>query len=250
MRAAALGLLLLLAASRAASAGAPSYADANQAYSNGDWQSAARQYEALVAAGVVNPDLYYNLGNAYFRMGRLGPAVYQYQRALRIDPGAGDAAHNLALARRTIAERWEDKIGGAEADPLWVTLATLLPPGLLSLGFLTADLLFFAALIGLRLLAAGRRRTLVKGLAALSGAAALFAGVLLCLHIWYMRTPMGIVIADEVGMHEGRNADSQQRSVIHAGMRVEITGRDEGWLRVELSNQTEGWVPADTIGEL
>jgi len=250
VRAVALGLLLLLAAPRAAAADAPSYADANRAYLTGDWQSAARQYEALVDAGVVNPDLYYNLGNAYFRMGRLGPAVYQYERALRVDPGAGDAAHNLALARRTIAERWEDKIGGADGDPLWTTLATLLPPWLLSVGFLATDILFFAALIGLRLLGAGRRRTTVKGLAALSGLAVLLAGVLLCLRIWYLRTPMGIVVADEVGMHEGRNADSQQRSVIHAGMRVRITGHDEGWLRVELSNQTEGWVPAHTIGEL
>ncbi len=250
MRAAALALLVLVALPRVAAADPPSYAEANQAYLVGDWQSAARQYEALARAGVVNPDLYYNLGNAYFRMGRLGPAVYQYERALRLDPGAGDAAHNLGLARRTIAERWQDKVGGADGDSLWVRLATWLPPGPLSVAFLVADILFFAGLIALRLLEAGRRRTLVKGFAGLSGIAVLAAATLLCLRIRYAHTPMGIVVADEVGMHEGRDADSRQRSVIHAGMRVRITGRDQDWLRVELSNDTEGWVPADTIGEL
>jgi tetratricopeptide (TPR) repeat protein len=244
------GALLVLSSSPALAAPA-SYASANQSYLNGDWEAAATQYQALVDAGVVNPDLYYNLGNALFRQGRLGPAIYNYERALRIAPGFDDARHNLALARETVDARWDDRVQGASGERGWVEAATYLPVSQLALLFLVVNALFFAALIALRFLAEGPLRIVLKVSASFAGAANLALAVLLVLQIWYLeKVSVGIVLPDEVRMHEGRDETHRERWVIHAGLKVHITGREPGWMRIELANGNEGWVRADAIGEL
>lgn len=72
--------------------------EANTAYINGDYDTAARTYEQLLAEGLVSGKLYYNLANACFKQERLGAAILYYRRALRAAPGNGDIRHNLGVA--------------------------------------------------------------------------------------------------------------------------------------------------------
>jgi hypothetical protein len=244
------GLLVLGSAMRPAIA-APSYADANQAYLTGDWSSAAQQYTALVDAGIVHPHLYYNLGNAYFRQGRVGPAIYNYERALRLDPGFDDARANLALARKSVATRWDDQLQGAAGDPLWIRAATYLSLKQLSVLLVLLNALFFGGLILARFMADGAARMAVRVFSVFSGFSTAAVAVLFVAHVWFIeKTPLGIALDDEVRLHEGRDPGTRERWVIHAGMRVRIKARESDWLRVELANETEGWVRAESIGEL
>jgi tetratricopeptide repeat protein len=241
--------LLLVAA---LAAGAPaSYADANVAYKQGRWADAAAGYEALLAAGIAHPDLDYNLGNAYFRDGRLGRAIYHYQRSLELAPGRDDAAHNLALARQLARERWSDRVEGAGRAPLWARVATAFSLRGLAWTFLVGDLVLFGCLVGRRLRpAGGGRRGLGWGVGVGATVTAV-AGLLLAAHIWRVEgRDAGVVLDDEVGVRESADDHSVARVVIHGGLDVEITGRESGWLRIELPNRVEGWVPSTTIGEL
>jgi hypothetical protein len=241
--------LLLVAA---LATGAPaSYADANQAYKEGRWAEAAAGYEELLSAGIVHPDLHYNLGNAYFRDGRLGRAIYHYQRSLALAPGRDDAAHNLGLARQLAEARWSDKVEGAGRAPLWARVATAFSLRGLAWTFLFADLALFACLIARRRVQApGGRRALGWG-AVLGGAAVAVSGLLLAAHIWRVDgRDAGVVLDDEVGVRESADDHSVARVVIHGGLEVEITGRETGWMRIELPNRVEGWVPSTAIGEL
>ena len=70
----------------------------NEAYRQSDYQQAIEAYTAVLDAGYENADLYYNLGNAYYRTEQMGMAVLCYERALRIEPGFAEAKQNLALA--------------------------------------------------------------------------------------------------------------------------------------------------------
>lgn len=240
---------------------APSYADANNAYKEGRWDDAVRQYEALVTAGVVNPDLYYNLGNAYFRCatektarkcpGGIGNAIYNYERALRLQPDFRYARENLRLARETVATRWEDRLKDAESDPLWMTVVTFLSIGRLSIMFLVFDVLLFVGLTVNRFLATGFTRTAFRVTNAFAGVGLVLSAILLAGHIYFLEEKdFGIVLPDQLQMREGTDPRSAERAQIHAGLRVEILDREPGWLRVELANGHEGWVPSDTIGEL
>jgi hypothetical protein len=247
-----------LTASAAPAAAAPSYADANASYQAGAWRDAVTQYEALVAAGVVHPDLFYNLGNAYFRCAAvgeceagLGRAVYNYERALRLDPGFADARDNLALARETVAGKWADRLKEAEEDPLWIRIATFLAVGPLAVVFLILDLLFFGGMTATRFLATGLARTALRVANAFSGLALACVGLLLVMHIYFLeRVELGVVLVDRLQMREGTDERAAERAEIHAGLRVEILDREDGWMRIELANGHEGWVPADAIGAL
>ncbi|MBI5063453.1 MAG: tetratricopeptide repeat protein, partial [Desulfatitalea sp.] len=78
-----------------------------EAYKAGDYAGAIDRFDAIVRSGVVNAQLYYNLGNAYLKNSELGPAILWYERALALGSGDPDLQFNLAYARsltRDVAE--------------------------------------------------------------------------------------------------------------------------------------------------
>lgn len=242
--------ILLVPMSARADSGT-TFRDANQAYQEGRFAEAAAGYETLVAAGIEHEDLYYNLGNAYFRDGKLGPAIYNYERALRIDPDFEDANFNLEVAREAVAERVTDRLKGAEADPWWVRAATFFSLSELTVAFLLFDVLFFAGLIALRFLATGFARTGLIATTAFVGAALLLSLVLLRTNVYVQReVHQGVVVADSVVLREGAHQNAAERGKLHPGVRVRVRGRDAGWLRIGLANGMEGWVPDNAIGRL
>ena len=80
---------------------------ANQAYEKGEYLQAAAGYEAIVRYGIHNSDLYFNLGNAYFKHGDLGRAILNYRRAHRLAPRDSDILTNLTVARAQTVDRLE-----------------------------------------------------------------------------------------------------------------------------------------------
>src|SRR2546430_2165903 len=90
------------------------FAKANQAYSEGRFQEAADGYESLVQSGQWNANLFYDLGNAYYRLGNFGKAILNYERALALDPRHPEADANLRLARdearaREVRRDWMER---------------------------------------------------------------------------------------------------------------------------------------------
>src|SRR5215210_1398695 len=77
----------------------PLFAQANQQYSEGHFQEAIKSYDGLVASGQWSANLFYNLGNAWFRLGDFGHAILNYERALALDPHHPETMANLRLAR-------------------------------------------------------------------------------------------------------------------------------------------------------
>ena len=79
---------------------------AEKAYADGNYPAAAEQYEALIKNYGESAEVYYNLGNAYYKLGRIAPAILNYERALSMSPNDGDTRFNLEMARL----RTEDRI--------------------------------------------------------------------------------------------------------------------------------------------
>ena len=75
------------------------FAKANQEYAQGHFKEAIAGYEALVHAGQWNANLFYDLGNAYFRTRDFGRAILNYERALALDQHHPEATANLQIAR-------------------------------------------------------------------------------------------------------------------------------------------------------
>jgi hypothetical protein len=225
------------------------FAEGNVAYQQGNWSKAIEDYEALVEDGVVHEDLYYNLGNAYFRDGKLGQAIFNYERALRVEPGMSDAEYNLEVAREVVAERGESRLKGAEVDPWWVRLATFFSMSQLGVVLLIMMLLLCGLLTALVFLPTGFLRTSLLVLVAFMGVGIATSGSLLALHRYVVdNVHQGILVSDLTVMREGPDATLAERGQLHPGLRVRILGQEGDWLLIRLANGVEGWVPESSVG--
>ena len=83
------------------------FADANAQYAEGNYAEAIVQYEQILTEQQA-PEVYYNLGNAYFKQGELAQSILAYERALRLKPSYKDAKHNLQFAQSRIIDNIED----------------------------------------------------------------------------------------------------------------------------------------------
>ena len=96
---AALAPIVVMAGSAHADRRDEAWRRGNEAYLHGDYAAAAAAYEELEHQGVVSADLYFNLGDAYFRKSALGPAIWAFEKASALDPG--NALHCALLRLET-----------------------------------------------------------------------------------------------------------------------------------------------------
>jgi len=223
---------------------------ANQAYFQGDFATAASGYERVLDLGVTSADLYYNLGNACLRAGRVGRAIWGYESALLLAPGDEDVVWNLAAARRQAESRWRDRIHGAVADPLWVRAVAATRGKVLATVFIVAYCGLFVALLTRKILHGFARASLIAA-AGLLGAGALVSGLLLfgrAMHDRVVRR--AIVLSDEVSVTEGPDEKARVSFQVHGGLEVRLVDRDASWVRVRLPNGQEGWLRDRDVGRL
>ena len=104
------------------------------AYLQKQYDSAAAYFEQIAASKPANAELYYNLGNVYYRMNRIPQAILNYQRALYIDPSYSDASDNLAVAQARVSHhipatediffiRWWKSITAHNNETSWAIAA-------------------------------------------------------------------------------------------------------------------------------
>ena len=242
-------LLAVLAGAGSAAAADPPQAlfdRAAAAYREGKFDEAAQGYEAILAQAVHDPRVHYNLANAYFKQGRLGPAILEYERALRLDPADDESRDNLVLARGLL----RDKVSEPEMQyPVRVVKETIesLPSGILTGGFLV---FWFGAwgTMGLVPLTGSwvRRRLLGYGALAL-GLVALTFGCALLYQVRQVSVGVGIVMADRVDVRSGPGEENTVLFTVHEGTRMELRHSVEAWTQVSLPNGLSGWVPAGSV---
>lgn len=232
---AALALAGLLAAGTADPA--DTFQQANQLFLQGDYDGAAKAYQSLCDQGFASASLYYDLGNAHYRAGRLGWAVASWQRALRLSPGDADARHNLEVARAGIV----DRIVGEREEPFFDrVLARISGPAAVAL-FAVPWLALWGLLLVRRRSFGPLRPFLTAGVIA----AALLAtgtGALLAGKASAERTPMAVVVSKSSAVREGPSASLRAAFELHEGTAVRVLSGDGEFLRVRLSNGLEGWV--------
>lgn len=239
-----LGLLLL-----SGSASGASLKAANDAYQQGDYLTAIEAYQAMIAQGVVHEDLYYNLGNANYRAGRYGHALFNYERAMRVAPGQDDSTYNLAVVREAVAADGRNLLHGAEKVAWWVRLSLYFSITATTLALLVCNLLFFTGLVVLRFLVPGLARIALVVMTVLLGVSTSASALLLAGHSYANENiHNGIVTADLAIMREGPDSSLEERGQLHPGLRVTVLASEPEWLLIRLANGVEGWVPRTSVG--
>lgn len=237
-------LFLLFAASGIAISANPAetFKKANDLYRNGNWEEAAKFYETLTAEMPLSAELYYNLGNAYYKMDNIGKARLNYERARYLDPRDNDTRKNIEFIKGLIEYKVEDKrnwyLRKLNEALSWLTFQELLLLCLFSYLLLLSVLfikLFF-------------RRPLLGRLSI--GLIVFFAVTVLCGLFKYNLSPdkkLAIVTAPSTEARYGPSKEDKTVFRLVRGMKLSIAKRSDSWCLIRLLNGESGWVPAGDI---
>ena len=239
---AALGVLLSPGGARALQESL--FAEGNRLYQEGDFAGAAASYGAIVENGFESAEVYYNLGNANFRLGETGRAVLNYRRAARLDPGNDDIRANLALVNQRLRDRIEPlpRFWLLSAFDWWMGL---IPGGALR-GLVAACYVLLGASVVLLVLRRpeGWRRSL-RRFAWCASAATIILGATLIVRETGLGRPEEAVVM--VGEARVLSAPSEEGGLtvftLHEGTTVRIDRRAGEWAEIVLADGKVGWLP-------
>jgi len=237
----ALLLLLPLGAS------AQTKSEADSAYAAGHYQKAVAIYEQLLNQG-ASADLYYNLGNAYYRSENITRAVLNYERALLLSPGDRDIRFNLQLARsKTI-----DKIV-PESEMFFVTWYHSLVNLMSVDGWAMTAIVSLALLIVLFLIYLFSEQVWLRKVGFFGGFALLLVFVLSNIFANAQKQELlhrkgAIVVASSVAVKSTPARNGTDLFILHEGTKVVITdGSMKDWKEIRLADGKEGWIESKKI---
>ncbi len=222
--------------------------EGNLRYQEGNFDGALERYSRILDDGLESGELYYNVGNTYFKLGELGPAILYYERARRLMPGDDDLLANLELARSLTV----DEI--APLPGFWLFRAVgwwvgLLPRPALVWLVAVAYLIAIAAVILLILrpatvLAAWGRRVAIAG-----AAVTLIFGLTLGVReLGIGAAEEAVIMAVETAVQSAPSDDSAlQIFAVHEGTKVRTDRRSDAWIEIVLEDGKVGWVRADQL---
>lgn len=224
---------------------------AAKAYQDGNFRKAVEVLETEIKAqkeqGKVSPELFYNLGNAYFRVNEVPQALLNYERSLLYNPGDRDVRHNIEYAQTKIEDKiltadnfflqmWFDGVQNQTTANNWAKWA------------ITFFVIFVAALF---LFFFSPKLNLKK---------AGFYAAIVCLvvviftNIFAYRQKnkienrnTAIVMAGSAPVISAPNTTSKELFILHAGTKVVINKIDGGWYEIEIANGSIGWVQKEKL---
>ena len=220
---------------------------ADSAYVRQQYQQAIADYEALLKKG-VSADIYYNLGNSYYRTENITRAVINYERALLLSPGDRDIRFNLQLARsKTI-----DKIT-PESEMFFVTWYRSLVNIMSVDGWATMSLVSLALAIMLALCYLFTARVWMQKTGFFGAFAMIVIFGLSNLFAWQQKDQLvnrtgAIVISPAAAVKSTPANGGTDLFIIHEGTKVEITDSSmKEWKEVRIADGKEGWIKTSMI---
>ncbi|MBQ4352494.1 MAG: BatD family protein [Prevotella sp.] len=243
-------MLLLVTLLLPLTANAITKADGDNEYSRGNYQQAIRDYEELLKQ-TKSADLYYNLGNAYYRTDNITRAVLAYERALLLSPGDDDIRFNLQMARsKTI-----DKIT-PRSEMFFVTWYRALVNITSVDGWADIAVVSMIAALILALVYLFASRMLFRKIGFFGGVAMLTLFLLCNLFAWHQHAILtertgAIIVSSSATLKATPTQQAKDNGVLHEGTRVDIiddTMRD--WKCVRLADGREGWLQSNKIEKI
>jgi len=217
---------------------------ANKLYEQGKYEDAAHEYEKVLSAGVQSGNLYYNIGNCYFKAGLLGKAMLNYERARKIIPNDPELKFNYNYTRSLL----EDKIVGAKRPFLIrkvLSMAQLLSLSVwLVLAIAGWSLLILFLLIAIFTPALrGKIKIACVLLLAMITISAFFA------FVQYKNASEfnAVVIAKEAIVRYGPGEAEVEAFILHEGAKVGVIKNEGEWCQIQIADGKSGWMEKNSV---
>ena len=224
--------------------------EAEEAYAKEDYTQAIELYESVLKSYGESAMVYYNLGNAYYKAGKVAPAILNYERALLLNPGDSDTRFNLQVARQKTVDKIEpigeffltrwigtvEDVYSADGWAKWGVASFVLFIGCLVLFFFSKwirlkKIGFFAGICFLLI-------SLVANLFADSQQDKL------------LHRADAIVFASTVTVKSSPDASGTDLFILHEGTKVTIKSTLGEWSEIQLEDGNVGWMPSKEIQQI
>lgn len=222
---------------------------ANKFYKDGNFEQARNNYELLISKGIENEVLFYNAGNTYFRLNKIGLAILYYEKALKLSPLDKDIIANLKYANLQKI----DKDVQTEFNPFTKFILFVYNLFSVNSSIAFASLSYFL-LIGLIILLLYSNKILIKK-------NFLYYGIYIIAPIFIIMTILsaikisnnknlvyGIILAPQVEVKSGPGEDYTISFPLHEGSKIRIKQSQENYYLILLPNGYNGWVKKETVG--
>jgi tetratricopeptide (TPR) repeat protein len=215
-------------------------------YEEGKFDAAYQTFQELIAQGIDDPTVHYNLGNAAFKSGRLGEAIYFYRRAHALAPRDEDVIANLEYARFLALDATGDETRTDRRSEGWAQ--RIRPEEILRWAPWIFSLAAFVAIVSQlsRRLGPGARRIALALLVFWGITCAAGAG----LAMWTAGDPEAVVLAKEAQVRNGPGTTFATAFVLHEGAEVVIEGERGEWIEISLPGDLHGWIEAKQVARL
>lgn len=214
-----------------------------EAYAKGDFKQAIRLYEELAEEGEA-ATLCFNLGNAYYKDGQTAKAILNYERALLINPGMGDARFNLEMARQKTVDKIEP-VGEFFLVSWKNALQETMSVDAWSIGAIVLFLLFIALLF----LFLFMRIVWVKKVSFFLGLFMLLASILANVFAADLKQrklerKVAIILAPTVTVKGSPDRSGTDLFILHEGTKIFIKSKLGDWSEIVLEDGNVGWMPS------
>lgn len=223
---------------------------ANKLYQEDKLEDALTIYKQIETQKLQSDDLYYNMGNVYYKLNQIAPAVYYFEKALVLNPNNADAAHNLMFANRmkidniealpkTIGERFSESFIQKLTYNTWAWLAVIL-------AFLFAVLFL---LYHFSYNSSKKRLFFITSL--ISAALSLLLIVFAYSNYNYVKNnKYAIVFEQQVSVKSEPKQTADISFELHEGTKVKLLESVPNWEKIKLADGKIGWVQSGFIKKI
>lgn len=222
----------------------------NELYQKLKYEEAAKAYESVLKTNKHSAELYFNLGNCYYKLNKAAPAIYNYEKALVLKPNDSETLNNLKFAKKLTIDEIKEvpKVGFAKLIQnvtsafhynTWAWISVILSTTFLLffIGYYFSQIsfskrLFFFGMFGLVFILL------------ISISAAIFE------KNRYENEKPAIVFAEIAEVKSEPQKLSSNIFVLHEGTKVFVEETLDNWKKIQLTDGTEGWIEKNAIKEV
>lgn len=218
-----------------------------ESYNEGQYSQAISYYETILKNKEHSAALYFNLGNCYYKMNRIAPSIYYYEKALLLDPNDSDIQNNLAFAQQMTLDAIEVMPDTGIAKAYKGTAGALSHEqwGIISIVFVCLGILAYIFYVLVRY-------STYKRIALVSSLVLMILGFVFVAFAYigqqeYRNDQPAIIFADAITVRSEPNRRSEPVFELHEGTKVQVLDELEDWNKIQLANGQEGWLPQAEI---
>lgn len=223
------------------------FEEGNTLYSNGKYYEAIEKYDSILNSGYQSPEVYFNLGNAHYKLNRIAPSIYYYEKALKLAPNDKEILNNLSFAQNMTIDAIEPvpEIGISRFLRKAINTFSFDTWAYLSVTFMILFILLFLTYYFASY--SGKKR--------LSFVTSIISIILtlLCLTFAFKKQSIdskdnpAIVFSKESVVRTEPNLSGEEAFRLHEGTKVQVIDTINNWSEILLVDGKTGWLVTDNI---